>query len=323
MRDGVILRADHYAPALAAGAHGAGAHAVRTGARRPPARRAGLRERGFHVVSSPAGAPVDSGGAVRADAARARRRARHGRLAAADSPGTTAGCAPTARATSGSSSGRSRPTPAPELKAMATIVTAATSRDADLRRRGVLARHRPQLGGPGRRQGGPRLSFAVELRRGQPKLQPGLAHLPLAEADTVATGAEIEFFQRWLAERGRRRLLGPAGPRPTRSRRSPRRSSWSAAGTTSSCPGSWTTTRALRRGRRDAPAGHRPVDARQPRRPVRRARCARASRGSEATPAAPPSELSTSAAPTSGVTFAHVAATAPDPRGTCGVRRRR
>jgi putative CocE/NonD family hydrolase len=42
----------------------------------------------------------------------------------------------------------------------------------------------------------------VELLRGQPRLHQGLAHLPLGEADVVATGAEIEFFRRWLAERG-------------------------------------------------------------------------------------------------------------------------
>src|SRR4029453_11154016 len=49
-------------------------------------------------------------------------------------------------------------------------------------------------------QRGPRLANAVELLRGQPRLHRGLAHVPLAEADRVATGAEIRFFQEWLVE---------------------------------------------------------------------------------------------------------------------------
>jgi uncharacterized protein len=37
-----------------------------------------------------------------------------------------------------------------------------------------------------------------ELRQGQPRLAAALAHLPLAEADRVATGAAVPFFQEWL-----------------------------------------------------------------------------------------------------------------------------
>ncbi|ABP55561.1 CocE/NonD family hydrolase [Salinispora tropica] len=37
-----------------------------------------------------------------------------------------------------------------------------------------------------------------ELRRGQPRLAAGLSHLPLAEADRVATGMTVPFFQEWL-----------------------------------------------------------------------------------------------------------------------------
>jgi putative CocE/NonD family hydrolase len=44
----------------------------------------------------------------------------------------------------------------------------------------------------------PRLARQVELKRGQPRLLAGLAHLPLAEADRVATGATVGFFQEWL-----------------------------------------------------------------------------------------------------------------------------
>jgi putative CocE/NonD family hydrolase len=87
-----------------------------------------------------------------------------------------------------------------ELKAMATIVTAsdfgpptyaggAFSLDTVLTWSALLEAQR-----------GPRLENAVELLRGQPRLQRGLARVPLAEADRITTGAEIEFFQRWLAE---------------------------------------------------------------------------------------------------------------------------
>ncbi len=43
-------------------------------------------------------------------------------------------------------------------------------------------------------------SRQVELKRGQPRLTAGLAHLPLADADRVATGATVPFFQEWLRE---------------------------------------------------------------------------------------------------------------------------
>jgi putative CocE/NonD family hydrolase len=38
----------------------------------------------------------------------------------------------------------------------------------------------------------------VELKRGQPRLRAGLNHLPLSEADRVATGDTVPFFQEWL-----------------------------------------------------------------------------------------------------------------------------
>jgi putative CocE/NonD family hydrolase len=90
----------------------------------------------------------------------------------------------------------------PDLKAMATIVTAADFRDstyaggsfsldAVLTWAALLSAQR-----------GPRLANFVELRRGQPKLHRGLAHLPLREADLVATGEEIAFLRDWLAQPG-------------------------------------------------------------------------------------------------------------------------
>lgn len=44
-----------------------------------------------------------------------------------------------------------------------------------------------------------RVARQIELKRGQPRLLAGLAHLPLAEADRVATGGTVPFFQEWLS----------------------------------------------------------------------------------------------------------------------------
>ncbi|HZN18320.1 MAG TPA: CocE/NonD family hydrolase [Micromonosporaceae bacterium] len=49
-----------------------------------------------------------------------------------------------------------------------------------------------------RAQDVPWWSRQVELKRGQPRLRRGLDHLPLAEADAVATGDTVGFFQEWL-----------------------------------------------------------------------------------------------------------------------------
>ena len=112
-----------------------------------------------------------------------------------------------------------------ELKAMATIVTAsdfgpptyaggAFSLDTVLTWSALLDAQRARAG-----------LNAVELLRGQPRLQRGLARVPLAEADRITTGAEIEFFQRWLAEADPTSSTGPSAATPTACRRSPRRCS--------------------------------------------------------------------------------------------------
>jgi putative CocE/NonD family hydrolase len=90
----------------------------------------------------------------------------------------------------------------PDLKAMAPIVTSADFRestyaggsfslDTVLTWAALLSAQR-----------GSRLANFVELRRGQPKLHRGLAHLPLGEADLVATGEEISFLRAWLDRPG-------------------------------------------------------------------------------------------------------------------------
>ncbi len=210
MRDGVILRADHYAPDLPG--------RVPTVLVRTPYGRGGVSGwlcravalRGFHVVIQSCRGTGGSGGAFdpmvdeRDDGIDtvewlARQPWYDGRLctygpsyvgfvqwALADAVGD-------------------------QLKAMSTIVTASSfgdstyaggafSLDSVLTWSALLSAQR-----------GPWLSNAVELLRGQPRLQRGLAHLPLAEADRVATGAEVEFFQRWLVENDPTPALG--GPR--------------------------------------------------------------------------------------------------------------
>jgi hypothetical protein len=200
MRDGVILRADHYVP-LGLGRR------VPTVLVRTPYGRGGpagwlcraVALRGFHVIVQSCRGTADSGGTFdpmvdeRADGLDtvewlSRQVWYDGRLctygpsyvgfvqwALADGAGD-------------------------QLKAMSTIVTASSfgdstyaggafSLDSVLTWSALLSAQR-----------GPWLPNALELLRGQPRLQRGLAHLPLAEADQVATGAEVAFFQRWLVE---------------------------------------------------------------------------------------------------------------------------
>lgn len=86
----------------------------------------------------------------------------------------------------------------PELKAMATVVTASQFRDSTyaggafsldsvLTWAELLAAQKTA-----------RWERQVELWKGQPKLNRALKHLPLIEADAVATGAEVEFVREWL-----------------------------------------------------------------------------------------------------------------------------
>jgi hypothetical protein len=96
-----------------------------------------------------------------------------------------------------------------ELKAMVAVVSASQTRDstysggafsldtvltwAEL----IQAQEEPPWVGWWDQQKR-RLSRQIELRRGQPRLRRGLDHLPLREADRVATGGTVGFFQEWL-----------------------------------------------------------------------------------------------------------------------------
>jgi putative CocE/NonD family hydrolase len=90
----------------------------------------------------------------------------------------------------------------PELTAMATAVTASQFRDpvyagasfalhTTLAWVSILAA-----------QKAPSLQGRIDALRGQPRLARALQHIPLGEADAVATGVEVEFFRRWLALAG-------------------------------------------------------------------------------------------------------------------------
>jgi predicted acyl esterase len=212
MRDGIILRTDHYTPrpvGRPTGAAGRPLDDAPTVLVRTPYGRGvptnwlarAIAERGFHVVVQSCRGTADSGGVFepmldeRADGLDTvdwinRQPWYDGRLftfgpsyvgfvqwAVADALGD-------------------------QLKGLATIVTAADfgrptyaggafSLDTVLTWAALLAAQR-----------GPRGAALKELLLGQPRLREGLAHLPLAEADRVAIGEEVGFFQHWLTQEG-------------------------------------------------------------------------------------------------------------------------
>jgi hypothetical protein len=86
----------------------------------------------------------------------------------------------------------------PDLAAMVAVVTASTTRDSTYAG-GAFSLDTVLTWAEflhGQRQ--PWLARQVELKRGQPRLLAGLAHLPLGEADRIATGGTVRFFQEWL-----------------------------------------------------------------------------------------------------------------------------
>ncbi|MFC7548563.1 CocE/NonD family hydrolase [Plantactinospora sp. GCM10030261] len=86
----------------------------------------------------------------------------------------------------------------PDLRAMVAVVTAASTRDSTYAGGSFSLDTVLTWAELLEAQTVPWLARQVELRRGQPRLLAGLAHLPLAEADRVATGGTVRFFQEWL-----------------------------------------------------------------------------------------------------------------------------
>jgi putative CocE/NonD family hydrolase len=87
-----------------------------------------------------------------------------------------------------------------DLKAMVAVVTASQTRDSTYAGEAFSLDTVLTWAELMSAQTVPFLARQVELRRGQPRLAAGLTHLPLAEADRVATGGTVPFFQEWLRE---------------------------------------------------------------------------------------------------------------------------
>lgn len=85
-----------------------------------------------------------------------------------------------------------------ELRAMVAVVTASQTRDSTYAGGAFSLDTVLTWTELLEAQAVPWWSRQVELKRGQPKLRRGLSHLPLGEADSVATGGSVAFFQEWL-----------------------------------------------------------------------------------------------------------------------------
>jgi uncharacterized protein len=219
MSDGVILRADHYTPNVA----NAPTILIRTpyGRGRPVEWLAhAVAERGFHVLLQSCRGTFDSGGQFepmlheRSDGIDTLKwlvaRSWYNGELCTYGP-SYVGFAQWALAADAGT----------QLRAMATIVTASQFRDATYPGGSFSLDTVLTWAALIDAQDGPRLANLVELLRGQPRLHRGLAHLPLGEADAVATGAEVSFYRAWLRhhepgdeywlERGHRTRLAEIG----------------------------------------------------------------------------------------------------------------
>ncbi|WFE66929.1 CocE/NonD family hydrolase [Micromonospora sp. WMMD714] len=85
-----------------------------------------------------------------------------------------------------------------ELAAMVAVVTASATRDSTYAGESFALDTVLTWAELLQAQTVPWLARQWELKRGQPRLAAALAHLPLAEADRVATGVTVPFFQEWL-----------------------------------------------------------------------------------------------------------------------------
>jgi len=88
----------------------------------------------------------------------------------------------------------------PDLKALATSVTAASFRDATYAGGGFSLDTVLTWSAILDAQRRPAREALVDLLRGQPRLKRALAHPVLAEADAMAVGAAVPHFQEWLRE---------------------------------------------------------------------------------------------------------------------------
>lgn len=196
VRDGVTLRTDHYAPDLP----GAATVLIRTPyGRGGPMRLLGrlAAERGFHVVIQSCRGTYGSGGEFAPllherddglDTVDWLRRQRWWSGAFGMFGASYQGFVQWAVAAEA----------ADELRAMVAVVTASATRDSTYAGESFALDTVLTWAELLQAQTVPWLARQWELKRGQPRLRAALAHLPLAEADRIATGVTVPFFQEWL-----------------------------------------------------------------------------------------------------------------------------
>ncbi|MFU8872654.1 CocE/NonD family hydrolase [Micromonospora sp. SL4-19] len=196
VRDGVILRTDHYAPDLP----GAPTVLIRTPyGRGGPTRLLGrlTAERGFHVVIQSCRGTFGSGGEFAPlvherddglDTLDWLRRQRWWSGAFGMFGASYQGFVQWALAAEA----------ADELRALVAVVTASATRDSTYAGESFALDTVLTWAELLQAQTVPWLVRQWELKRGQPRLARALAHLPLAEADRIATGVTVPFFQEWL-----------------------------------------------------------------------------------------------------------------------------
>ncbi|MFG2055937.1 CocE/NonD family hydrolase [Micromonospora sp. NPDC048930] len=196
VRDGVALRTDHYAPDLP----GAPAMLIRTPyGRGGPMRLLGrlLAERGFHVVIQSCRGTYGSGGEFAPLV--------HERDDGLDTldwlrrqPWWSGAFGMFGASYQGFVQWAVAAEAADELRAMVAVVTASATRDSTYAGESFALDTVLTWAELLQAQTVPWLARQWELKRGQPRLVRALAHLPLGEADRIATGVTVPFFQEWL-----------------------------------------------------------------------------------------------------------------------------
>lgn len=196
MRDGVVLRADHYDPGVR--------HAATILVRTPYGRRGGtsllgelIAERGFHVLVQSCRGTFGSGGVFEP--------LLHERADGLDTvdwlrvqPWYAGRLGLFGASYQGFVQWAIAADTGDELKAMVAVVTASQTRGSTYAGGAFSLDTVLTWAELIQAQAVPWWSRQVELKRGQPRLRRGLQHLPLVEADTVATGDTVAFFQEWL-----------------------------------------------------------------------------------------------------------------------------
>ncbi|MFE9869170.1 CocE/NonD family hydrolase [Micromonospora sp. NPDC005686] len=196
VRDGVTLRTDHYAPGLPA----APCVLIRTPyGRGGPIRLLGrlIAERGFHVVIQSCRGTFGSGGEFAPFV--------HERDDGLDTldwlrrqPWWTGAFGMFGASYQGFVQWAVAAEAGEELRAMVAVVTASATRDSTYAGESFALDTVLTWVELIEAQTVPWLARQWELKRGQPRLARALTHLPLVEADGIATGVTVPFFQEWL-----------------------------------------------------------------------------------------------------------------------------